>query len=260
MYTVAIASITLIGFAFGVVLAIAGRKLAVVQDATVETIYEVLPHANCGACGFINCENFAKAVVADHSNSNKCTVGGKRTAEQIGNILGISVGEVSKKTARLFCSGGVKCKDKFEYSGIKTCRNASLVDDGYKACIYGCLQFGDCLSVCKYDAIKIGPNKIPIIDKNKCTGCGMCVRACPRSLLKLVDTKNEVHVACSSHYSAKEVIDRCSAGCISCHICEKNCPEKAIAVTDNLATIDFIKCKNKKICVEKCPKKVIASI
>ena len=49
----------------------------------------------------------------------------------------------------------------------------------------------------------------------------------------------------------------CSAGCIGCKICEKNCPENAICVTDNVAHIDYDKCTGCGICAEKCPKKII---
>jgi Pyruvate/2-oxoacid:ferredoxin oxidoreductase delta subunit len=40
-------------------------------------------------------------------------------------------------------------------------------------------------------------------------------------------------------------------------MCAKNCPEKAIAMVDNLAVIDNSKCTRCGICVEKCPSKCI---
>ena len=47
------------------------------------------------------------------------------------------------------------------------------------------------------------------------------------------------------------------AGCIACHLCEKNCPEEAIKVVGNVARIDYAKCTGCGTCIEKCPKKVI---
>jgi hypothetical protein len=49
----------------------------------------------------------------------------------------------------------------------------------------------------------------------------------------------------------------CSTGCIACKICEKNCPFDAIHVIDNVAVIDYSKCKSCGICANKCPKGVI---
>ena len=55
----------------------------------------------------------------------------------------------------------------------------------------------------------------------------------------------------------KNVNAVCSAGCIACKICEKNCPFDAIHVIDNLAVIDYDKCKACGICANKCPKGVL---
>ena len=55
----------------------------------------------------------------------------------------------------------------------------------------------------------------------------------------------------------KAVMSVCSAGCIGCKICEKTCKFDAIHVVDNIAVIDYDKCKNCGMCANKCPKKVI---
>ncbi len=44
------------------------------------------------------------------------------------------------------------------------------------------------------------------------------------------------------------------------HLCEKNCPEGAVTVTDNIAHIDYEKCTGCGTCAEKCPKKIITKI
>ena len=49
----------------------------------------------------------------------------------------------------------------------------------------------------------------------------------------------------------------CSAGCIGCRICEKNCPKEAIKVEDNVACINYDLCINCGICASKCPRKII---
>ena len=42
-------------------------------------------------------------------------------------------------------------------------------------------------------------------------------------------------------------------GCIACGKCERVCPEGAITVVDNLATIDYSKCTGCGKCKAACP-------
>jgi len=57
----------------------------------------------------------------------------------------------------------------------------------------------------------------PIVDQNKCTGCGTCVSSCPQGVLELQGGKAVV---------ANE------EACIGCRVCESVCPEGAITVRD----------------------------
>ena len=45
----------------------------------------------------------------------------------------------------------------------------------------------------------------------------------------------------------------CSAGCIGCTLCQRNCPVGAAKVTDFLAKIDPETCKGCGICERVCP-------
>jgi ferredoxin len=90
--------------------------------------------------------------------------------------------------------------------------------------------------------------------------CGLCVKACPNGLISLVPYDASHAVACSSKDNGKTVTQVCSAGCIGCKLCEKNCPSDAIHVENNIAVIDQDKCTHCGTCAEKCPKKVIVQL
>lgn len=50
-----------------------------------------------------------------------------------------------------------------------------------------CPQNHPCPSVrvCKLDALSQQGNAAPVVDEEKCTSCGACVRSCPRGALQL---------------------------------------------------------------------------
>lgn len=65
----AIVMMTVLGFALGLLLAVAGKYLHVELDNRVEVITSMLPGLNCGACGFPGCEGLATALVSGEATS-----------------------------------------------------------------------------------------------------------------------------------------------------------------------------------------------
>ncbi len=61
------------------------------------------------------------------------------------------------------------------------------------------------------------------IDYERCTGCGTCVENCPMDVLRL-DTG-----ALKDETTPKAFI-RYLRDCMTCYLCELECPEKAIYV------------------------------
>ncbi|MFT4304335.1 MAG: RnfABCDGE type electron transport complex subunit B [Candidatus Woesearchaeota archaeon] len=247
------------GILFGIILAIASQKLAVKVNPKVWEIERALPGLNCGACGYPSCAAYAKAVF-EGEKTNLCKPGREKTASRISQISGRSFDNNSNHNtvAQVRCNGG--CNEttiKFEYKGIKNCRAASLVNDGYKNCNYSCLGFGDCVKVCPVDAIKMSDNHLPIISKEICIGCGKCVTECPKGIIRLTPKKSRVHVRCSSINKGKLVVQFCKVGCIGCKKCEVECPFDAIHIKDDLAMIDYTKCTSCQKCVKVCPRKII---
>ena len=270
-----ILTLGVLGFLFGIGLAIASKKFTVETDPRLDKIIGLLPGSNCGACGGAGCFGFAEAVLSGKMKIDKCRISSDAAKEEIAKILGRKLEKDLKKIAVLHCNGSNKVKDKFVYKGSKDCVAANSVLGGQKECVWGCLGFGDCERVCPFGAIKMSNEGLPVVDKDKCKACNKCVLVCPKSLFTLVPithpvypvrnfdpTKttgisNGVYIACSSHDLGKDVIAVCSVGCIACRKCEQVCPVDAIHVIDNLAVIDYDKCTSCGKCVEVCPTKCI---
>lgn len=53
----------------------------------LENIINTLPGYNCRACGFNSCEEYAKYLLENQNDCNKCKPGGKTTEENLKNLL-----------------------------------------------------------------------------------------------------------------------------------------------------------------------------
>ena len=248
---------TIMGILSSGILIIAAKFMFVAKDETAEKVREVLPGANCGACGYAGCDDYAAALAKGGVKTNLCIPGGDKCSRDISAVLGTDFEDVEEKAAFVHCAGDChSAKKKTEYEGVRTCSACNMLYGGNGECKFACMGFGDCAATCPYGAIDI-VDGIAKVNRELCTGCTMCVAACPKKLIEMVPANNEVFVTCSSTDKGSVTKAACSAGCIGCKLCEKKCPTGAITVSDNLATIDYSKCTNCGDCIEVCPTKVI---
>ena len=248
-----------LGALMGLLLAFASKIFAVKTDERAEAIKECLPGANCGGCGYTGCSGFAEAVVKGSAPVNGCTVGGAETAHKVAAVMGVEAGETVKMRAQVMCSGTSEySKKKYIYDGVLDCVAAAKLGGGDRICPNGCVGLGTCVAACPFSAITV-VNSVAVVDYRECQGCGVCVKACPKGLIKLIPFDSKHWVGCMSVDDGKTTRKYCDVGCISCKICEKNCPENAITVENFNATIDYSKCTGCDHCVDKCPRHIIWS-
>lgn len=254
----AVLALAITSIFIGAILAFTQIKLAIKIDPLIEHITTILPGINCGTCGFPGCSGYATAIVEQHLAIDRCTPGGQAVMEKIASVLGKEAPqEQAKRTAFVFCNGGKNAHDAFTYTGLNTCSAAMQINGGFKQCSTGCLGFGDCINVCKFEAIHMTETGIPKVDPEKCVNCGLCYKTCPKKIIRPILHKQVCQVVCNNHDPGKIARSVCAVACIACGLCVKTCPYTAIKLENNLAVIDPAVCTHCGLCVPKCPTKAI---
>jgi RnfABCDGE-type electron transport complex B subunit len=222
----------------GHILGWAEEYFKVKVDPKVEAIQAALPGANCGGCGFVGCADYAEAVGTGKAPPNKCGPGGESCAKKLAAIMGVEMKESWPYRPVVHCSATLEERlGRNPYRGEASCAGANLIA-GVQGCVYGCLGLGDCVRVCRYDAMKIVEG-LATIDYLKCTGCGACARICPRNIITSVPFKAErmLVVKCANKDFGKDVKAVCTVGCIGCKACERTSP--LFKMAGNIPTIDY---------------------
>lgn len=250
-----------IGAVAAIMLTLASKIFYVPVDETFAKLREELPGANCGACGYAGCDDYAKALAEDHSvGCDKCPVGGAAVISALSEIIGAKGTSIEPKVAVVMCDGTSTATRKImDYQGVKTCFAANHFFSGLSACPYGCMGLGDCARACPYDAIRVIEG-VARVDRGACVACGLCTKACPKTLIRVAPKKNTTIVLCKSKHKGADTRRACSRGCIGCKKCETVCRFGAVKVEDNVAFIDPDACKNCGLCVKACPTLAIVNL
>lgn len=242
-----------ITFVLASLLVLANKKLYVEEDPRIDLVDEMLPHSNCGACGFPGCRPFAEALVQGEALPGLCTVSTDAGRAEIAAFLNVEVGAQEKRVARLACAGGINvARNRARYDGLRTCRAAAQVAGGGKGCFFGCLGLGDCFDVCDFDAIRMDEHSLPVVSEDRCTACGDCVEVCPKDLFSLQPISRRLWVACKSLEAGDELLEDCEVACTACARCAMDAPG-LITMRDNLPVIDYGRNHQTKVPIQRCP-------
>jgi len=241
-------------FLLATALIFANRKLYVEEDPRIDVVEDMLPHANCGACGFPGCRPFAEALVSGAALPGKCTVSDTAGTEAIAGYLGVAIGEQSKIVARLACAGGSNvARNRAHYQGTASCLAAAQVAGGGKSCAWGCLGLGDCERVCEFDAIAMDTHSLPVVNTELCTACGDCVEVCPKDLFSLQPEEYRLWVACKNQEQGDDILAACEVACTACERCVFDAPQGLMHMQDNLPVIDYSRPHATREPIERCP-------
>lgn len=259
---IAVIVLGLIALVAAIVLYAVSKKFAVKEDPRIGQVLEALPGANCGGCGFPGCAGMADALVkgADLGSIDglTCPVGGSAVMGQVADLLGMAVANTDPMVAVVRCNGTCEHRPHtVVYDGMRTCQAVNATCAGETGCGFGCLGCGDCVAACQFGAITMDETTgLPVVDEEKCTACGACVKACPRHIIELRKKGpkgRRVYVRCVNKEKGAVAKKSCAVACIGCGKCEKVCKFDAITVENNVAYIDFNKCRLCTKCVDECP-------
>lgn len=255
-----------LGILSAIILYIVAQKFKVYEDPRIDETESRLPGANCGGCGFPGCRGLATALVEKEDISALyCPVGGAATMKTVADYLGKAAPEKEPTVAVVRCGGSFCARPRTnEFNGAQSCAVVASLYGGETGCTWGCLGKGDCVVVCNFDAISVNHETgLPEVDQDKCTACGACVKACPKAVIELRKKgvkDRRIFVSCINKDKGAVARKACSAACIGCGKCVKTCPFEAITLENNLAYIDYAKCKLCRKCVIECPTGAILEV
>ena len=128
-------------------------------ERLAEALCRLLPQTQCRQCGFDGCAQYARAIAEDRAEINRCAPGGKKGVEKLAALTGHPTLEIDSEYGREL---------PFAVARIDP-----------KRCI-GC-------RLCPVGAVSGLPKHLFAVIESSCTGCGLCVCACPVNAVEMIE-------------------------------------------------------------------------
>lgn len=120
-----------------------------------------------------------------------------------------------------------------------------------------CIGCGACAKVCPVLAISGEPKAMYYIDAVKCIDCSVCGMTCPKD--SVLDQKGKVVARVKISDRLKPIVNK--KDCSGCFICGEVCRVHAIKISEPsykgdlnaYAEINFTKCVSCRLCEVNCP-------
>jgi electron transport complex protein RnfB len=159
---IAVATITGIALASGLLLGFASRRLPPRTDSLVDQVNELLPQLQCAQCGYAGCRPYAAAIVDDDADINLCPPGGHDTVRRLAALLDREPLPLADAASSVSMS------------------SLAIIDESL------CIGCGWCREVCPVDAITGAHHYMHTVIARECTGCELCVTRCPVDCIGMV--------------------------------------------------------------------------
>lgn len=174
-----------LGFLAAILLCVAAKVFYVKEDPRIQSIKDVLPGVNCGACGLPGCAAAAAAIAKGKAPFYICLIGGTETAVAVARIMGVTPTSIVPQVTLIRCKSSQRIETRYHYAGVPDCRAEASLYGGSKDCETACLGHGTCIAACRFNAIRMGRDRIPVINPGKCITCRQCVKVCPTGVISI---------------------------------------------------------------------------
>jgi ferredoxin len=191
------------------------------EDAVLpaQTVEEIINKFDDIAVGHCFCRNYNKALGHEcelHAPSEVCFTFGKSARHTIAQGFARAV---SKEEA-------LDIMRQTEEAGLvhKAFHNGSNINKEENSICNCCKDCCDTFTLWRHGAVPMinSTNYLSIIDRDACTGCGICVERCPVDAISLDSDGLAVRV---------------EAYCIGCGICARFCPAGAISLQEGMRRV-----------------------
>ena len=209
-----------IGLLAGIILAVASAIMAVPKDEKAEAILEVLPGANCGACGFSGCSGYAAALSKGEAQPGLCSPGGEACAKACAECLARAT-LPSRKRRRLstawatMTAPATKCATTASIAAPHLpCLPA--VSPAAATAAWAWATAPPCANTAQSTSATAWRQSTPQVPRLR-----KMHRCMSEGLISFVPLKKQAVVRCSNCDKGAETMKVCKVGCIGCGKCMK---------------------------------------